>query len=284
MAVYLGQDLVEQNGGQPVTPSIVNETITVEPKGQQQIIIPDQGYTGIGRVYVDPVQLTSISIRPDARLIRTWKYDRYAVADENVTLPTTYSTSEFLLKDTYYVDNVDMDWFNKTYALCTRMLVIPEYSTDVIAAGRQDYFFYTNLSEFTVIPANTFKKYAIEDSYGTSIGTNSTNSNYRLFYFTNSTDQNSALSTSYGARGVMVNPSWSTLDAYLKPSAPSFKLTGHSSYLNQTYYEALTDIRLQYVIDLYEAPKGNLNHDGLSLYQGNLHIADDIINNNWTLT
>ena len=47
---------------------------------------------------------------------------------------------------------------------------------------------------------------------------------------------------------------------------------------------AMTDIRYQWIIQVYRAPKGNLNIDGWGQRQQILHIVDCVENNNMTLT
>lgn len=45
-------------------------------------------------------------------------------------------------------------------------------------------------------------------------------------------------------------------------NSPSVGVRGHTTYFTSTYFNALSDIRVQYVIEVYRAPKANLNLDG----------------------
>lgn len=58
--------------------------------------------------------------------------------------------------------------------------------------------------------------------------------------------------------------------------SPVLGVRGHTTYFTNTYMNALTDIRYQYVIDVYRAPLGELNIDGWEQDQALQHILDCI--------
>lgn len=47
---------------------------------------------------------------------------------------------------------------------------------------------------------------------------------------------------------------------------------------------ATTDIRYQYIIDVYRSPKNNLNIDGFGIYTQADHIVDCVYSTNQKLT
>ena len=57
-------------------------------------------------------------------------------------------------------------------------------------------------------------------------------------------------------------------------------IRGNTSYYTSTYFNATTDIRYQYVIQVYRAPKNTLNKDGWNITQGVKTIVDCVNNNN----
>ena len=70
----------------------------------------------------------------------------------------------------------------------------------------------------------------------------------------------------------------------LTVKAPSISLRGHATYFTSTFYNALTDIRRQYVIEVYRAPKNNLNVDGWDCSQQLNHIVSCVNTINHKLT
>ena len=79
----------------------------------------------------------------------------------------------------------------------------------------------------------------------------------------------------------------------LAPSVSSNKITairspyvyirGSATYCAATFYNEITDVRCQYKIELYRAPKNNLNLDGWGINQQILSIVNDVNNNNQVL-
>ena len=61
-------------------------------------------------------------------------------------------------------------------------------------------------------------------------------------------------------------------------------MRGSTTYFVNTYFNAITDIRYQFVADLYRAPKGAMNIDGWAIGQQMMHVIDCVNNNNCNLT
>lgn len=226
-------------------------------------------------------------LRPDATKVQTWKYDKYIVADEGITLPTTYSTTDTTLLASSTLDTLNVDLDAYTYLLILRTLTIPEYNTDTLGAGREDYHFSSQFSEaVSMNTTNRFISYA-DPSYNFDwrINTYSAYTYFaRLNYWSDADNINSNSTYSYGARVVFHSQVLNGNNGTITVNSPDLKLCGHSSFLAQTYYEALTDIRYQWVLELYKAPIHNVDTDGWLLRENTIHISNDILNHNWTLT
>ena len=56
--------------------------------------------------------------------------------------------------------------------------------------------------------------------------------------------------------------------------SPSLSIRGSTTYYVNTFMNATTDIRYQYVIDIYRAPNDNMNLDGWGTEQNMFHVID----------
>lgn len=278
MAIYLGENLVSATGGQPVNSTIVNENKIVNSGVTQQIILPDQGYTGIGQVTINPIQLKKVVIRPDAELYQSWTYDKNIKADEGVTIPA-YTTSTTTLK-TYATlsPTITLDTTNYDYFLTHRYLAIPKYSISTVGTGRVEYFLANYCYEYWNWTAHSL----VDSSASVSVGPiSNSNSSYRLIYY-NGTTLTAYNSASYGVYIYNYAPSLSS--NVLTIYSPYLRIRGNATYFTQTYWEALTDIRYQYIIEMYRVPKGNLGYNGWIIEQQYQSMLNDIENNNGKLT
>lgn len=241
-----------------------------------------------GIEFKDPTDVLKNDIlRPDATKVQTWKYDKRIVANEGVSLPTAYSTTDTTLLASSIVGTVNIDLNTYTYLLICRTLTIPEYSIDTLGAGREDYHFSSQYNEIISMDmANRFKSYADSNHwFNWKLNTFSAMTYCARLNYWNSADSINSYSTySYGARVTHHSQSWDASNGTITVNSPDLKLRGHDTYLNQTYYEALTDIRYQWVLELYRAPIHNVDTDGWLLRENTIHISNDIVNNNWTLT
>lgn len=226
--------------------------------------------------------LVPYAIRPDAELIQTYTYDKYINADEEVTIPA-YTTTATSLKATENLSpTITLDYANYNYYIAVRTLSIPEYSLTSKAKGRMEYNLSSYIYEIVEVPANTFV--TLVD--GTKMITSRTvaTSAYtlvRAFYWTSASAITTA-SASYGPYQTPQTPSISS--GVMTVKSPVLYVRGSTTYFVNTYMNALTDIRYQYVINVYRAPKSNLNIDGWGLEQEALHILDCVNNNNHKLT
>lgn len=215
------------------------------------------------------------AIRPDAELVKKVAYDQLAVADEGLTIPA-YSTATKTLKTSKSLTPlIELYHQDYNYTVVTRTLAIPIYQTPDTDSGKQVLHCSSAIYEVC----------AIGDDWFTASGTTRQNVNMRtveahgvtpqLAYIT-AGNKVSIARQAYGAYMTATAPSISTGSSYdrLTLKTPTLYIRGNVTYLNQAHWEDLEDIRYQYVIELYRAPKGNLNYDGWEQTMQFAHIAD----------
>ena len=228
--------------------------------------------------------LTLSTMRPDVQKVKTWTYDKYIVDDEGISIGS-YSTSEKTLlasstlsSDTYTYSYNDYNGF-----LVIRMLAIPSYSITSNGKGRVEYWCSNCMYEFTDVPPNLYKSILNPSHMVTSrtIATYQSGNYIRLVYYSAANTLAAYSTAAYGTFMTVQAPSISSGKVTFK--TPILKIRGHATYFTSTYYNALTDIRYQYIAELYIAPKNNLNFDGFDMSQGVINICNDVNNNNGTL-
>ena len=290
-------------GASEVTPSeetqtlatdglMLNSNIIVNPIPSQYII--PQGALAIsenGEIDVSqyaqanvavPSTLGLYTIRPDTELIKTYSHDSLVVTDDKVTLPAYNSSKAVTIKASGNLSGtVDLDYENYYYFAIERFLTIPVYNTNTIAASRNDYAIGSVMYELVDIPSNTFKA-----KNGTLYGSRSvgvaTYSLYRMLYWSSASAVGVYTATTYGISQVTAAPTISSGKWTFK--SPTLQFRGSSTYLTSAVYGTITDIRQQFVINVYRVPKNHLNIDGWGIYQQAMHIIDCASSANQNLT
>ena len=227
--------------------------------------------------------LKNFVIRPDAELVQTWADDKLAIQDMGITKPS-YSTSARSIK-TFTSSTVTIDRSNYEYMLIYRCITNPIYTSGTNkGAGRHDYTCYLAAYEISRSP-NTIKSLDNSKSYTTAIYRVSTSTvNGVTAYWSGSTSFNVVALQSYGCyQTIGTNPS--ATETVLTVTHPTWYMRGSSTYLNSTYWDAISDIRYQKKIELYRTPiPSALNTTGWTQYQTLDHLVNDINNNGGTLT
>lgn len=230
-------------------------------------------------IYPDPLQ--RIIIRPDAELVQTWSYDGLIVEDEGVTIPA-YSTAQQILMASSRIAEVTLDDSNYKYFVVARTISIPIYNTAVINAGRFEWSGTTHIYEDVVVKGADWKS-LIDGTATTSDNMSFSGGNYyRGVFYNSQVKPTVATSNTYGAWQSFGAPGFGS--GKLRINRPSFIIRGTSPYLSQEYWEAITDIRYQYVIELWRAPIGSLSYDGWQWSQSFDHILDCVYSNDHKLT
>ena len=221
-------------------------------------------------------------LRDDAELVKTWSSDSLIVHDDSVTLPAYATSATTIVASAALSGTYTLDYGNYDYFLLVRALAIPAYNTATPAKSRNEYAFLSGTYEITAFPAGTFKSLVGNKSNGSRSVTLSVGALYRMLYWSSTSAVAAYTTTNYGITQVIVAPSVS--GTTLTVNSPTLQFRGHSTYLTQAVYESITDIRRQFVLELYRAKKADMNLDGWGIRQQAMHIVDCIDSNSHTLT
>ena len=269
------------------TPSLQTKAKTYTPTASQQTesVSADSGYDGLDTVSitVDPISLTPYAIRPDAELIQTYTFDQYAVSDLGLTIPAYVTSAQSLKASANLSPTISIDLVNYKYIVAERFLTIPQYSVTTKGKGRQEYTWCDYYYEIARADANVFPT-IIDSSKKITSAQNfvATNSLYRLLYWTSSSAIALYATNTYGAYQTPTAPSVSS--TVLTVKSPVLGIRGSTTYFTSTYMNAVTDIRYQYVIDVYRVPADSLNIVGWEQDQMLQHMIDCINTTDHKLT
>ncbi|MBP5597720.1 MAG: hypothetical protein J6Y02_20280 [Pseudobutyrivibrio sp.] len=250
------------------------------------ISVPSIQITENGLYEVDEYGYADVSIMPsvtpimgalrsDAVLVQRWTDDKLFVTDLSGTIPayTTSSTSIRSSGALTYSGGGGSPVTDYSYYLVYRSLNTPVYNSDTIRAAKPIYDILCGVIEYVIFPAN------IMGPTGTTHSTYSSAVQYqhhRLVYYSGTTGSVTATTSNYGPYSSMTTSpsSQNTTTAEITISLPTIYLRGSSSYFGQTSWEEMTDLRMQYVFELYKAPISNLRGWSVgSLYEHTLDCA-----------
>ena len=228
------------------------------------------------------VNLKPTVLRPDAQLVQTYTFDKMAVEDLELTIPAYTTTAQSLKATSNLSPTITVDLDTETFYVVERFLTIPGYSITTVGKARQEYTYCIYCYEVARVPANTFK--SIDGSKTVTSATNiiSTMSSYREVYWSSTTAITAYASNAYGAYQTPTAPSVSGTTLTIK--TPVLGIRGSTSYFTSTYMNAVTDIRYQYVIDVYKAPKEALGISGWITNEAVNHILDCVNSTTHKLT
>lgn len=226
--------------------------------------------------------LTPYAIRPDAVLVNSWAADEMVVADRGATIPA-YSTSAqtVLAAGTLGTRSIPATE-PADYYVTMRILTIPIYSVTTKAKGREEYQWSSYLYDFANIPARSMKALLDGTAYASATTPITACGLVRELYWSSGSALGLYTSTTYGLSQIATAPAISGSTLTIK--SPSVSIRGHATYLTSTYFNAITDIRRQYVIELWQAPRMSLNVDAWGTRQQTLHIIDCVNRTDHKLT
>ena len=246
----------------------------VTPSGESQRL-QTAGMHLTGDVDVAPVpadypfDLKPVLLRPDAELVQRFEYDKLLIADEGIALPAYSTTARTLKASVNLTPTVALDYDAYSYYVVERMLAAPQYSAATKAKGREEFFVDSHVFEVAEIPANSFVA-----ANGKAITTRTVvvcgQSMLRMLYWSSATAVALYTATTYGIAMGATAPTIASGAMTLK--SPTFLIRGNTTYLTSAMWALITDIRYQYVIEVYRAPKGSRNVDGWGSTQNALHI------------
>lgn len=222
-------------------------------------------------------------LRPDAELVQTWSYDKLWVADGEGTIPA-YSTSSQTLK-TYstLTPTVTLDPSTYNYYIVGRYLTYPIYNNTSKEKGREEYHSVVNGYELVQIPIGTFDSMDKSESnaYALNYLMQGITTQHVILFWNSATTLNISSSSGYGAYMSPYSPTVS--NGILTVYSPNMYMRGSSSYLNSTYWGYITDIRFQWIIELYRVPI-SANVKGWERLSQLYHIRDCVNDTSHTLT
>ena len=222
-------------------------------------------------VLVKPTLISGV-IRPDAEIVKTWSWDAYAVDDWELEIPA-YSTSVQTIKASESATGTyTLDYDNYDYFITERMFSIPTYSVTSHNKGRVEYWIGYYAYEVVRIPANSFIAYI--DSSVKYASTNTVvriaSQAYTSLYWSSGTAVTPYSTAAYSVVQTGTAPTISS--GVLTMKTPACTIRGSTTYLTSTYFNALTDIRYQWIAELWRAPKNNFNLDSWGVQQEVNHI------------
>lgn len=221
-------------------------------------------------------------LRPDAEKVQTYSYDKLLVQNEGITIPAYSTNAATLIAGAALSPTYTCDFTTYDYYILERFVSYPIYSSSSNAKGRQEYSITSTLYEIFDVPPNSFiaqsgKAYTSHTTTLLSIGAIT-----RELYWSSGTAVNLYTGSSYGVAQVAIAPTLSSNT--LTVSSPKVTIRGSASYLSSTYWGYMTDIRIQYIIDIYRVPKSTTAIDGWNNTSNIEHIIDCMNNNSRTLT
>ena len=232
----------------------------------------------------DPVlPLQEGVLRKDAEKISTISYDKWVNEDEGITIPS-YSTTSKTLISSVDVGTISVNLSSYDYFVIIRCLAYPTYSVSTKGKGRVEYFAAAYLYEIVEIPASTFHAISDTTKYANTRGysARAAGSEYRSIYWSSDTAVTSYSTYTYTTALSPTAPGISTTKLTLK--SPVCSLRGHTTYFTDTYFNAITDIRNQYIIETYRVPRNSGSYDGFGTRQSIFHVINCINNNSMNLT
>lgn len=203
--------------------------------------------------------------------------------DEGVTFPAYNTSTQTLLASQTVEQTVPYDPTNYNYLVVERALSIPEYSITTKGKGRVEYSYASAFYELVDYPANTIQaildgKKLTSRSYTMFAAGN----NIGLVYWSSGTAIARYATAAYGIAQTISAPSVSASAITLK--TPAFIARGSTTYFTSTYMNAVTDVRYQYVIEVYRAPKNSMSFNGWGLYNMSQHCIDCAVSANHKLS
>lgn len=214
-------------------------------------------------------------IRPDAELIQTWTADEKIVEDLGLTLPAYATSAQTIQTGANLTPTITINRTAYNYYIVMRGLAIPIYNTETKRKGRCEYGASIYLYELTNIPSGDIQTL---DGSKTITAVNqavtANGSGGRELYWSSATAIGVVNSVTYGAYVTGQAPAISSTTLTIKE--PNYGIRGNTSYMTSAAWAEITDIREQYVIEVYRAPKTDI--EGWGLTSSLMSILEDVRN------
>lgn len=248
--LYADLHIVKGGGGGGGSANI--QPLTVTENGTYTATGGVDGYSPIS-VNVSGTPKEYIT-RPDAELIKQWTADEKIVEDLGLTLPAYKTSAQVIHTGAALSPTITVDYTHYCYYILMRGLAIPQYNTTTKQKGRCDYGASSYLYELIEIPANTFKTIdGTKTLTSRNAAVTASGSSGRELYWTSASAIGVANNVTYGAYVTGQTPTLSGTTLTVK--APIYGIRGSTTYMTSGAWGTMTDIREQYVIEVYRAPK-----------------------------
>lgn len=222
-------------------------------------------------------------LRNDAELVQTWSKDSLFVADDHGTIPAYSTSATTIAASVDLTPTYTINYTNYNYYALVRALTIPIYNTATKEKGIVDYSVLSGCVEVVEFPQNTFRSLDGSKTFtSSSANAISAGAAYRMLYWSSATAISVYTSSSYGIQQIFAAPAFAS--GVMTAKSPSLQFRGSTTYLTSSAWGKITDIRVQYVIELYRAPKNHLNLDGWGIYTQGRHVVDCVNSTNHNLT
>ena len=224
------------------------------------------------------------ALRSDAELIKTWSGDYLAVSDLGANIPAYSTSSTSVLSTSQLPDSVTLDLSSYRYIICIRRVITPVYATVINTKGRCEYTFRAATFEVVYFPAGCFSENNHNDSYSIPL----VNEYFGIVYQTApstaylAANAQTGLSSIYGVHdgtpliGNFMDISWSNPTLTITALRPALYMRYSNTYFTQEHWENVSDIRMQYVTEIWRVPKGGV--DGFNIQSQTNHILDCVMN------
>lgn len=197
------------------------------------------------------------AIRGDAELIHQWHVDERLVRDKLVeNLPEYSTTARTIVTGANLTPTVTLDYTQYNYYTVLYGLAIPIYNTETKRKGRCDFGASVALHEIVEIPAGEIVTADGSTAYTSrNVTVTGHGSLGRELYWTSATGISVASNVTYGAYVTAQAPSVSS--GVMTCKAPNYGIRGNTSQMTSAAWAEMTDIREQWILEVYRAPKGD---------------------------
>lgn len=261
--------------GQTLT-TAENQTRTLKTAGKYM-----EGDVIIEDVTAGGAAVKQFALRGDAELVQSYGADELLVADLETAVPAYSTSAKTIITGAALAPTIPLDYANYNYYIDLRTLTIPVYDTTTKQKGRCDYTANSYHYEIIEVPASEIE--TLEGkvvSTSRSVAVTALGSVGREVYWTSATAVTFVTNSTYGPQCTGQAPTISSGVMTIK--APSYGIRGSTTYMTSGAWGHMTDIRYQWKIEVWRAPKGNAA-DGWQHTQ-NLRRAFECVRNGGTLT
>lgn len=221
-------------------------------------------------------------IRPDAELLQTWTMDKMLVQDLDISIPA-YTTTATTLKATENLATYDGTPLTYRYIVIQRCLTTPVYNISTLAKGREEYVFSVGAHEWVYQVSGQMRSLDGTKTYGQYSQMNAIGPISKEIYWSSGTAIGVYTANAYCLAQTLTAPTI-TSNKTITIKTPSIAIRGHTTYLTEQFFNAITDARLQYVIELWRVPITQGVFDGWMFTSMTDSVLNNINNNNGKLT